>query len=351
MRNLELRQLEDLRIAQIIDANLDRAREGLRVLEDWARFALGRKDLVKSFKNCRQILGKNHLKVYKESRNFTYDKCAGLSHPEQFKRNSTNCIISSNAARVQEALRVIEEFSRDHNQNLCNISSKIRYEIYNLEIALLESKSNSSLLRILDENDLYFITLDNENLFEKVKNILEGGVKIIQLRCKQGRDSDNLKFAIKLRELCSDFGALFLINDRVDIALACKADGIHLGQGDIDIKSARKILGYSKIIGISASNEYEINKAIQDGCDYLGIGPVFATTTKKEKVPLGIDTLKSLTKNISIPWFAIGGIKQENISLLKENNICKVAVIKDLINSKNPKEKAIMMINSLNDEN
>ena len=351
MKSLDLKKLEDLRIAQIIDANLDRAREGLRVLEDWARFALGRKDLVKIFKNFRQILGKHHLKVYKESRNFINDKCAGLSHPEQYKRSHANSIISSNAARVQEALRVIEEFSRDHNQNLSNISSEIRYEIYNLEIVLLEAQSNYSLRNILNENDLYFITFEKENLFEKIKDILEGGVKIIQLRFKQGKDSDNLKFAIKVRELCNNHCAILLINDRVDIALACKADGVHLGQDDMDIKSARNILGFSKIIGISASNELDIKNAIQDGCDYLGIGPVFLTTTKKEKVPLGIDTLKSLTKNISIPWFAIGGIKQENISLLKENNICKVAIITDLMNAKNPKEKAIMIINSLTDEN
>jgi len=351
MESLDLKQLEDLRIAQIIDANLDRAREGLRVLEDWARFALGRKDLVKIIKNFRQNLGKHHLTEYKKSRNFIKDECAGLSHPEQFKRNNASSIISSNSARVQEALRVIEEFSRDHNQNLSKISSEIRYEIYNLEIELLEAQSNYPLQKILNENDLYFITLDNENLFEKIKNLLEGGIKIIQLRFKKGKDSDNLKFAIKVRELCDDYGVLFLINDRVDIALASKADGVHLGQDDMDIKSARNILGFSKIIGISASNELDIKKAIQDGCDYLGIGPVFATTTKKGKAPLGIKTLKSLTKDISIPWFAIGGIKQENISLLKENNIRKVAIISDLINSENPKEKAIMIINSLTDEN
>ena len=351
MKSLNLNQLEDLRIAQIIDANLDRAREGLRVLEDWARFALGRKDLVKSLKNFRQILGKHHLRIYKESRNFVTDKCAGLSHPEQFKRKDASSIISSNAARVEEALRVIEEFSRDHNQNLYEIASEIRYEIYNLEIVLLEAQSNYSLRKILNENDLYFITIDTENLFEKIKNILEGGVRIIQFRFKQGKDSENLKFAIKVRELCNDFGALFLINDRVDIALACNADGVHLGQNDIDIKSARNILGYSKIIGISASNEWDIKKAIKDGCDYLGIGPVFATPTKKEKVPLGIDALKSLTKNITIPWFAIGGIKEESITILKENNIRKVAIITDLVNSKKPKEKASIILKSLNDEN
>ncbi len=351
MKSLNLKHIEDLRIAQIIDANLDRAREGIRVLEDWARFALGRKDLVIIFKDCRQNLGKHHLKIYKESRNFITDKCTGLSHPEQVKRNNVSSIICSNAARVQEALRVIEEFSRDHNQNLCKISSEIRYKIYNLEITLLEGESNYSRLKVLKENNLYCITIDTDNLLEKINSLLEAGVKIIQLRCKEGKDSDNIKFALKVKKLCDKFEALFLINDRVDIALATQADGVHLGQDDMDIKSARRILGFSKIIGVSANNEFDIKKAIKDGCDYLGIGPVFATTTKKEKVPLGIDTLNSLTIDISIPWFAIGGIKQENITLLKENNICKVAIITDLFNSEKPKEKAIMIINSLTHEN
>ena len=112
MENPNTSQPEDLRISQIIDANLDRAREGLRVLEDWARFGLGKEDFVKRIKNFRQILGKNHLEIYKTSRNYIKDQCKGLSHVEQFNRKSPEKIISSNSARVQEALRVIEEFSR-----------------------------------------------------------------------------------------------------------------------------------------------------------------------------------------------------------------------------------------------
>ena len=118
MRNPNKIQPEDLRISQIIDANLDRAREGLRVLEDWARFGLGNEDFVIRIKNFRQILGKNHLEIYKLSRNHIEDQCKGLSHVEQSKRNSSSKIISSNSARVQEALRVIEEFSRIHNSEL-----------------------------------------------------------------------------------------------------------------------------------------------------------------------------------------------------------------------------------------
>ncbi len=350
MKNLDLNKLGDIRVAQIVDANLDRAREGLRVLEDWARFALGRKDLVKIFKNFRQTLGKHHLKIYKESRNFINDNCTGLSHPEQFNRNNVSCIISSNAARVQEALRVIEEFSRDHNQNLCKISSEIRYEIYNLEIALLKAQTNNSLQKILNENDLYFITLDTKNLFEKIKNVLEGGVKIIQYRTKKGNDAEMLGEAFKIRELCKQYKALFIINDRIDIAYACNADGVHLGQNDLDIKYAREILGFSKIVGVSANNVLSIQTAIKEGCDYLGIGPLFKTTTKQGGIPLGIENLKKLTKDITVPWFAIGGIKYENLSILKTNKIKKIAIISDIINDKSPTKKARMIINYLSNE-
>ena len=106
--NTNTKNPDDLRIYQIIDANLDRAREGLRVLEDWARFALGKEKYVKRIKNLRQILGKNHLEVYKQSRNHIEDKCQGLTHQEQINRNTPEQIISSNSGRVQEALRVIE---------------------------------------------------------------------------------------------------------------------------------------------------------------------------------------------------------------------------------------------------
>ena len=137
MQNSNPRNAEDLRIYQIIDANLDRAREGLRVLEDWARFGLGGNDFVAKIKNHRQILGKNHLEVYKQSRNYIEDQFKGLTHQEQNNRKTPEQIVCSNAGRVQEALRVIEEFSRLHNHKLSKIASEIRYEIYTIEILSL----------------------------------------------------------------------------------------------------------------------------------------------------------------------------------------------------------------------
>ena len=351
MKNSKITQPEDLRISQIIDANLDRAREGLRVLEDWARFGIGNEDLVIKIKNFRQILGSNHLEIYKISRNHIEDQCKGLSHVEQTNRKSSSKIISANSARVQEALRVVEEFSRDHNKKLSKIASEIRYEIYSLEIELLNFNARERSKSIINENNLYFITDNKENLLEIIEKILLGGVKIIQHRFKNGSDKDNLEKAIAINYLCKKYNSLFIVNDRVDIALASNADGVHLGQDDIDITNARKLLGNSKIIGVSANNSTDITNAIKNGCDYIGIGPVFQSLTKKNKEPLGVEKIKSLTKDMNLPWFAIGGINKVNISSLKNYGIRKVAVVSGLLNSDDPKEEAIIILKELSHEN
>ena len=351
MKNPNIIQPEDLRISQIIDANLDRAREGLRVLEDWARFGLGNEDFVIRIKNFRQILGKNHLEIYKLSRNHIEDQCKGLSHVEQINRNSSSKIISSNSARVQEALRVIEEFSRIHNSKLSKIASEIRYEIYTLEIELLNFNTRKRAQLIIRKNNLYSITDQRENLLEIIEKILLGGVKIIQHRFKEGNDKDHLKEAIEINNLCKKYNSLFIVNDRLDIALASNADGVHLGQDDLDIKTVRKLLGASKIIGVSANNSTDINKAVKDGCDYIGVGPVFPTLTKKNKEPLGEEKIKALTKDLNIPCFAIGGINKLNISSLKNHGISKVAIVSGLLNSEDPKDEAMIIIKELSHEN
>ena len=148
MQNSNFTNIEDIRIYQIIDANLDRAREGLRVLEDWARFGLGKEKYVERIKNFRQILGKNHLELYKQSRNHIKDKCKGMIHQEQINRKTSEQIISSNSGRVQEALRVIEEFSRQHNHELSKIASEIRYEVYTLETVSYTHLTLPTILRV-----------------------------------------------------------------------------------------------------------------------------------------------------------------------------------------------------------
>jgi len=274
-----------------------------------------------------------------------------LTHQEQIKRTTSAQIISSNSGRVQEALRVIEEFSRLNNHELSKIASEIRYEIYTIEIELLNLSNCEKWKEILKKNDLYVITDQKENLLETIEEILIAGVKIIHHRFKNGTDKDHLQEAIKIKNLCKRYNSLFIVNDRLDIALASNADGIHLGQDDLDLKTARKLLVHSKIVGKSANNAIDISNALKEGCDYIGIGPVFETATKKDKKPIGIEKIKILTKDLNIPWFAIGGIKSNNISYLKRNGFKKVALVSELMNSEATKEDDIMILKELSHEN
>ena len=152
-----------------------------------------------------------------------------MTHQEQFNRKTSEQIISSNSARVQEALRVIEEFSRLQNHELSKIASEIRYETYTSEIDLLSHSKFKKSEEILKENDLYVITDQKDNLLEILEEILIAGVRIIQHRFKKGTDQDHLQEAIQIKNLCKRYNSLFIVNDRIDIALASNADGIHLG--------------------------------------------------------------------------------------------------------------------------
>jgi thiamine-phosphate pyrophosphorylase len=163
----------------------------------------------------------------------------------------------------------------------------------------------------------YFITdpalSRHGNIFD-VKAALNAKVKIVQYRQKSAQTRAMYGQALTLRRLCRNI-ALFLINDRVDIALAVDADGVHLGQGDLSVRTARKLLGKKKIIGATSHNLKEARQARQAGADYIAISPVFATTTKKDAgSPCGLDLIRRARKTMDIPIVAIGGIDLDNAS-------------------------------------
>ena len=142
--------------------------------------------------------------------------------------------------------------------------------------------------------------------------------------------------AQKLCQLCHDYGALFLINDRVDLALAVNADGIHLGQQDLPIAIARQILGPNRIIGRSTTNPQEMAKAIAEGADYIGVGPVYETPTKVGKAAAGLGYVSYAAENSTVPWFAIGGIDQTNLGDVLKAGAKQVAVVREIMQSPDP---------------
>ncbi len=336
MKSMSVTPPSDNRIAQLIDANLDRAREGLRVMEDWCRFGLKRSDFSIQIKDWRQQLGIHHHNFYRKARLTSNDPAMGVSHPLQKVRSSPEAVFIANSSRVQEALRVIEEFTRITDPKLCDIATKIRYETYEIEIKILNTAEGINKRQTLKDCSLYLITTNSRDLEKIVLQALKAGVKIVQYREKLLHDKEKVSQAKCLASLCKKYNSLFIVNDRIDIALAVDADGIHLGQEDITPKIARALLGDEKIIGRSTHCLEDIKDAEVEGCDYIGIGPIFPSKTKKQLNPIGINYLKKGLNETLLPAFAIGGINSSNISELNKINNPRIAVSDAIINSTNP---------------
>ena len=184
--------------------------------------------------------------------------------------------------------------------------------------------------------DFYFITDSNlslKGIFSDVDNALKAGCKIIQYREKNKDFNTMIDEAKHLKKKCKN-KAIFLINDYLDIALAVDADGIHIGKTDVSFKDVKKLLGNKKIIGISVDNIEEAKAAEFAGADYVGLGPIFQTTTKKDAGKIiGIEMLKNVRKNIIIPIVAIGGISKKNVADVIKNGADAAAAISAVVNS------------------
>ena len=167
---------------------------------------------------------------------------------------------------------------------------------------------------------------------------MKGGTSIVQIREKTASTKDFYELALKVKEITHKYDVPLLINDRLDIAIAIDADGVHIGQEDMPAQKAREILGEEKIIGVSASTIEEAKKAEADGADYIGTGAVFPTATKDDAPSITKDDLNEITSSISIPTVAIGGITLENAHELKDTGIAGFSVVSAIMSAENPKE-------------
>ncbi len=178
---------------------------------------------------------------------------------------------------------------------------------------------------------LYAVTdrhwLGEETLYDQVKKALDGGTTFVQLREKKLDREDFLAEALEIQKLCKKYGVPFVINDEVSIAKDIDADGVHVGQSDMEAMDVRKVLGPDKILGVSAQTVEQAITAEKHGADYLGVGAVFATGSKDDADDVSHETLKAICEAVSIPVIAIGGITKDNVSELAGSGICGVAVI------------------------
>lgn len=185
---------------------------------------------------------------------------------------------------------------------------------------------------------LYAVTdrswLGTQSLYEQVEQALSGGATCIQLREKDLDPEEFLKEALKIKELCRRFQVPFLINDNVDLAIKCGADGVHVGQRDMEAGKVRQLIGPDRILGVSAQTPEQAKLAQENGADYLGVGAVFPTSTKEDASPVTHEALKEIAGSVSIPICAIGGINKGNILELSGTGIDGIALVSAIFASK-----------------
>ena len=204
----------------------------------------------------------------------------------------------------------------------------------------MERKTNADRKNL----QLYAITdshwLNGRTLYSVVKESLDGGVTFLQLREKELDEEHFLEEARELQKLCREYQVPFVINDNVDIAAAINADGVHVGQSDMEAGDVRAKLGPDKIIGVTAKTVEQAVLAQERGADYLGVGAVFHTDSKADAKEISFDTLKDICKAVSIPVIAIGGITEENVRELAGSGICGIAVISAIYAQRDIKKAA-----------
>ena len=316
---------------RIIDANLNRASEGLRFLEDVARFLLNDAALSQQLRGIRHNLAEGakalHIKLLSH-RDSEHDVGRPHTIPLPLEEGEMNVeaaspqalpgLITANAKRAEESLRVIEELAK--LPEMTSILDSAKFELARFVLYTLEQELVSRILRqdkVRRLTGLYVIldrqALAGRNELDIASQIIRGGARIIQFRDKQGSKGELLPIAQKLKTLCSKSDVLFIINDYLDLALAVDADGLHIGQGDLPLPFIRRELPIDKIVGCSVNTLAQALKAQNDRVDYISVGSIFPTTTKREATVVGQDMLKEVKQAVSCPVVAIGGINEDNV--------------------------------------
>lgn len=334
-------------ILRILDANLNRAREGLRVVEEYARFVLEEASLSESIKVLRHDLVASipktigaALHTHRDSRG---DAGREIPNPSDGQRSGAGEVARASAARVSEALRCIEEYAKTIDRACAGRVAALRYRMYELETRLT---LNAAAIDRFGHVRLYVIitaALCRRDWFETARLVIDGGANAIQLREKSLPDSELLQRARRLATLCREHGVLCIVNDRPDIALRSQADGLHVGQDDLSVADVRRIVPASMIVGVSTHTSDQIHRAIETAPDYIAIGPMFATATKPQPHIAGPQTLARARSRTSLPLVAIGGITLENAAAVLSAAPCALCICSAVIAAEDPLRATVQL--------
>ncbi len=336
---------------RVIDAAANRAREGLRVAEDFVRFVLDDRHLTEQCKQLRHdlaaLLGQIPGEQLLAARETQADVGTALATPSEERRSDATEVLMANFARVQESLRSLEEFGKLMDPVWAAEIKQLRYRSYTLHRAV--EITRNSIKRLA--NARLYVLVDGRATLDDFRQLAQAliaaGVHVLQLRDKKLDDRQLVQRARLLRELLRGTDALFIMNDRPDLAAVCHADGVHLGQEDLSVKDARAIVGADALIGVSTHTIEQARQAVLDGANYIGLGPTFPSGTKQfEKFP-GLDFLKEIAAEIRLPAFAIGGITPANLPQVLATGITRVAIAGAIASTPDPASVVRMILNHL----
>ena len=337
---------------RIIDANLNRASEGLHLLEDLARLMLNDASLTQQLKTVRHDILRGDWSFNQQllqSRNSEGDVGVDIEAPGEERQRELPIMVVANARRVQESLRILEELSKIPGTTPRLDPEKFkqaRFALYTIEQTLLSKLSRQDKTRLL--TGLYAIidsqALKGRSHTEVARQLIRGGAKAIQLRDKLHSRKELLPIAQQLGALCAEHNVLFIVNDYLDLALAVDADGLHLGQNDLPISVARKLLPIDKILGCSATTVDQAIAAESEGADYIAAGSIYPTSSKETAEVVGLERLRQIRQAVSLPLIAIGGINKDNVAEVVDAGADSVAVISAILQAEDIEEAARQII-------
>jgi thiamine-phosphate pyrophosphorylase len=329
-------------VYRIIDANFNRAREALRVIEDFCRFSLNSAPLTTCAKQLRHALSAAISKLDPAqlitARDSLGDIGAGATVDNQLQRKDLRDCFTAGCKRLTESLRALAEMTQTLNPEVAQTIEKLRFSAYTLEKDIVLFADTAEKFKPVR---LYVIISNTlpADVFSLTRQCIAGGADCIQLRAK-GIDDDKLfTHALEFVKVCKDGGVLAIINDRVDIAVAAGADGVHLGQDDLPIDQARKLQAAPLIIGKSTHSIDQLRAACDELPTYVSLGPVFSTSTKPGASPVGLDYVRQgveILGGTGIGHVAIGGITLDNVEEVLNAGAKTIAVCSAVTEASDP---------------
>ncbi len=331
-------------VYRIIDANFNRAREALRVIEEYCRFVLDHKGLCSRTKQLRHVLcgALSELDNQKllACRDTVRDVGTDLTVDQQLKRTSLESCLTAAAKRLPEALRALSELIQTFDPTLAMRVEQIRYQVYTLEkdIAVL----GLPLVKYGGVQLYVLVTSDTrEEALRLTRECAQGGADCIQWRSKTLGDKVRVEVGKAFVSICREHEVISIINDRVDIAEATQADGVHLGLDDLSVEHARGLQSAPLIIGKTTHNHQELTEACKEKPTYVALGPAFATSTKPDLQPSGLDYIRTGLHRIrtqDLGHVVIGGITETNLEQVLEAGAKTIAVCAAVTQSPDPAE-------------